>query len=101
MVKPSALGKALSRVSIMDWIKIVSLLLTVGIAWGRIEARAAAAEAHLSAIEESLQRAAIADVQWRRELMQARRSDLTTIQQQIQQLHQADADLSRRVTEKK
>jgi hypothetical protein len=101
MVKPSAFGKALSRVSIMDWIKIVSLLLTVGIAWGRIEARAAAAEAHLSAIEESLQRAAIADVQWRRELMQARRSDLTTIQQQIQQLHQADDDLSRRVTEKK
>ena len=85
-------------ISPADWVKFIVILIGIGIAWARMEARVASAEDHLSAIVNTLNESKQADRDWRMELLKLRSEDKLEIINEIQQLKAEDENLQLQIS---
>src|SRR5690242_3944881 len=82
------LSQALAGVSFGDWLRIGTLLVTLGLAWARLEMRMAVTEAHLEAIESSLQRYDVEEHEWRKEREERDHEEREEIESEIERLRE-------------
>ncbi len=86
-------GGWFQKVTPADWVKFVSILIGIGIAWGRLETHIAVLQQNVTAVVGTLRVQKQSEEQWRALILKLRDEDRQDVSVKLDELKKADDNL--------